>query len=587
MATAEPVEPRRRRAAPWVAVSLILAVLLASASWIGRPATADTAGAAGWLPPDGHRVRLTTGGRTAAVEWSRPTAFSLAQTGSSEFWTWAQVTSVAWDSASYLRSLTHLLDSRATSQGAGEALWVLGTDGARRALERFPDGEALVFEPGPLDLPQAPAAGGSWTSEGELARRLPGREWTVHRYRVEYRAAVPTDAALAGRGCLVITGELGYDDQTITTEPTWCPGSGVVASSAADGRWVPGSLAPAPVVPEPTPFDWGRAESLEFADRVLNQTGVGVSQVSPVAPPGVDPGGSVVLVNQVLPDVMALDPSTDPAPVAWHARPGGVPTTAGSFGGITVVATADRTAVAYGPQGQWLWEQELSDITRVPPVRLGGTAVFATLDGRVTAFDLTTGAEAWQADLAGEIRRTPLVAGDRLLVADQTGALTCLDATGAQLWVVETGAALSLAASPGPDPVVVVGRDGSPVLQAFRVSDGSRVWRTRHYEDPRDIVALAGRFVLRDSDRTVAVDAVTGQPVWSWAQARTWAAAGGGDRVLLLTDSELVLLDRDGARVTSWPHRLGEVSQAVSYLTADGDTVVAYGPQGMSVGRLP
>jgi outer membrane protein assembly factor BamB len=155
------------------------------------------------------------------------------------------------------------------------------------------------------------------------------------------------------------------------------------------------------------------------------------------------------------------------------------------------------------------------------------------------------------------------------------------------MWVIDAGVAASLAVSPGSDPVVVVGRDSSPVLQAYRVADGSRVWRTRHYDDPRDIVALDGRFVLRDSDRTTALDAATGAPVWSWTQARTWAATGGGDRVLLLTDTELVLLDGAGRQVRSWPHSLGDVSQSATFLTAAEGTVVAYGPLSMSVGRLP
>ena len=64
-------------------------------------------------------------------------------------------------------------------------------------------------------------------------------------------------------------------------------------------------------------------------------------------------------------------------------------------------------------------------------------------------------------------------------------------------------------------------------------------------------------------------------------------AIGGDQRVLLLTDTELVLLDADGRPVKSWPHGLGDISQSATFLTAGEDSVVAYGPLSMSVGRLP
>lgn len=588
MSTTATDEPRRRAAAPWIAVGLTFVALLAGAAVIGPPPTVAATGAAAWFPAASHRSRLAAGESWSASEWSRPTPFSLAQTSPSEFWVWAEVTEVAWDTADYRRAISHLLDPTAASLGRSESVWVLDESGARLSLELAGGGESLIFEPGRLDLPATLRPGDTWTSEGELARRLPGADWTVHSYTASYTAAEPTDPALVGRGCVVVAREFGFAGQTRPAEQTWCPGEGVVAAGDGDTRWAPAGQAPTPTPGAATPFDWGRADALDFIGRPLNQQGTGVTHVSPVVAPGIAPDGSIVFTSQLVADVTALDPSEDPAPVVWHGRPGGTPTTGGTFGGITVVTTSDRTIVAYGPDGQWLWQAGISDITRVPPVLVGDTTlIVVTLDGRVAALNLTTGAELWHVDLAGEIRSTPAVVGDRVIVGDQTGALTCLDANGDELWVIDAGVALRLAVSTGPDPVVVVGRDDSRVLQAYRTSDGSRVWRTRHYEDIRDIVALDGSFVLRDADRSTAIDPATGSPLWSWSQARTWAAVGGGDRLLLLTDADLVLVDGDGRTVRRWPHGLGDVSQSDSYLAAADQTVVAYGPLGMSVGRLP
>ncbi|MDQ7994086.1 MAG: PQQ-binding-like beta-propeller repeat protein, partial [Propionicimonas sp.] len=258
-----------------------------------------------------------------------------------------------------------------------------------------------------------------------------------------------------------------------------------------------------------------------------------------------------------------------------------------SVGGLTVVATTGRRLVAYGAGGQWLWEVPLSDIARVAPVPLGATLVVATLDGEVTGLDLASGAEAWRTQVAAEVRDPLVTAGDRLLVADQSGALTCLDAAGSELWAVDAGAARSVAVSSGASPVVVVGREDSPVVRGYALADGERVWELRHYDDAREIVAIGDRFLLRDTDRSTAVDAATGAPAWTWSQQRSWAAVGGGDRVLLLTDTDLVLLDDAGAVVGRWPHALGDVSQSSSFLAAAEGLVVAYGPLGMTVGRLP
>jgi len=578
---------QRSARAPWLGVGLVVVAVVAATSVLGRPAAAGVAGAAGWFPTDGSRSRLASSLGTAAVEWSRPTPFSLAQSAPPSFWTWAQVTSTGWDTAEYLRANSHLLDDAGAAVGHRDTVRVLGQDGARLVLDSTLE-EDLIFEPGPLDLPADLHAGATWTGSGELAQRPSGGEWAVHSYQASFTTAAPTDPALAGAGCVTVGLDLEFAGGHRMGDKTWCPGRGIVAGREGDTTWSPTDTGPIPRLPEPVPFDWARADDLEFADRALNQVGTGITHVSPVSPPTSLAGGRVVFANQLIPDVLALDPAPEPAPVVWSAKPGRVPTAAAGFGALTVVATSDRSLVGYGPDGQWLWESRLSDIARVAPVLVGGRAlVVATLDGDVTGFDLATGAELWRSQMGAEVRIPLVPAGDRVLVADQSGAVSCFDAAGAEVWVADTGVARSVAVSTGADPVVVVGRDASPIVQGLSLADGQRVWRIRHYDDAREIVAVGERFLLRDIDRTTAVDAATGAVAWTWSQARTWAVAAGGERALLLTDTELVLLDEEGRSVRTWPHALGEISQATSYLTAAEGQVVAYGPLGMSVGRLP
>ncbi|MCW5951147.1 MAG: PQQ-binding-like beta-propeller repeat protein [Propionibacteriaceae bacterium] len=234
-----------------------------------------------------------------------------------------------------------------------------------------------------------------------------------------------------------------------------------------------------------------------------------------------------------------------------------------------------------------MWRPPLSDLTRVPPVLAGAdTAVVVTLDGAVTGYDLVTGSERWRTGMGTEIRHAPLVAGDRILVADAAGALSCFDLAGKELWTIDAGRVSALAVGEGPDPLVAVGRSDSMVVRAYSLADGSQVWHRRVLEDAKDLVSLGDRFVLRDDDQLVGLDAATGAQLWT-AAIRSQQAIGGGDRVLLLSASSLVLVDREGRQVREWPHRLGDVGRADNYLETSGDAVIVAGPIGFAVGRLP
>ena len=160
--------PQRSARAPWVGVGVVVVGLVAATSVLGRPAAASVTGAAGWFPPDGYRSRLVSDLGTSAVEWSRPSPLSLAQSAPASFWTWAQVASVSWDTADYLRTSSHLLDASATSVGHRDAVRVLGEDGASLVMD-FSTEQEVLFEPGLPDLPADLQPGAAWTAEGELA----------------------------------------------------------------------------------------------------------------------------------------------------------------------------------------------------------------------------------------------------------------------------------------------------------------------------------------------------------------------------------------------------------------------------------
>lgn len=582
----EPIpQPRRAPVAPWVCAGLTVTGLLLATSVLGTPAAPAVTGVDHWLPPDGTRVALTDGTQTRTAEWSQPNPHSMLQLNSPAFPTWINLTDTEWSQARYLRVAGQLLDSAAQASGKSEEIWLLTGEGASTITETVDD-IATIWVPGRLDLPANLASGGQWQSEGEVGFQIAGGEWTSGTYRAEYQALAPADPALASRGCLVVTRQLTVLDQLVQSEHTWCPGAGMVSYQDDDRHWQPAAGLPRLAL-EPDPiFDWTRAAELEFGTSPHSQPDVlGSPFLSPVGAAGVLPGGQVTFANNLLPDLLAVDP-TDPATLAnWVARPGGQLTSSASFSGVTVVTTSRREVIGYGPHGQWLWQNTLSDLTRVPPVRFGDAVVVVTLDGGVTGYDLSTGAQRWRATTGMEIRIPPLAAGDHLLVADQGGALICLDVAGEEQWTIDAGQAARLALIEAPEPAVVVGRVDSYVLRAYALDDGSQLWRSRVLEDVGDLIALDGRLVLRDRDRLVGIDPASGAQLWS-RPFRSLAGVGGAGHVLLLTEGHLTLVDADGMPVREWPHELGDIEQLSRFLTVAGDAVVAFGPDAFLVGRL-
>jgi outer membrane protein assembly factor BamB len=185
--------------------------------------------------------------------------------------------------------------------------------------------------------------------------------------------------------------------------------------------------------------------------------------------------------------------------------------------------------------------------------------------------------------MSSEVRSALIVAGDRVLVVDQNGQLSCFDPTGAELWSVQSGPVAHFAVSTGPDPTVVVPNSDGPRVQGYSLADGSLRWNLRQFLSVEDAIALDGVVVLRDSKEVIGIDPATGQRSWTWA-ARTFGGIGGASRVLLLVDGALVLLDNKGAKVTSWPVAIGDPSADGPLLSAANSRVLVYSLSGAELG---
>ncbi|HEY3338293.1 MAG TPA: PQQ-binding-like beta-propeller repeat protein [Propionicimonas sp.] len=568
---------------PALWAGLVVVGLLICTSALGRPATIATTGGAGWLPADGYRQRFAGPDGVETTEWAVDQAVSLIGSGPAQFATWLSLTKVDWAHAHLARLSTVLATSDGTAGGRSDDLFSLGSDGVRAEVVSGFDGTSRIYVPGRLDLPDTLAAGSTWSSEGAVLLIDAAGSRATLGYRADYSAA-RADMELLARGCVVVTmrEQIGRD-QPSTTDRTWCRHAGFAGWSTPEGSWQATNPTPAPVSPD-APFDWSAADRLVFTPRQVNVIGTGTTLVTAVSPPGLLADGTAVFANQVNGDLVALQTEVDPPPSVWRSRPGVRNTTAATFGTTTVVASANRRLVAYGPDGDWLWDSPLADLSIVTPVRLGDLVVAVTLDGSVTAYDLATGAARWRQNVGSEVRVAPQVAGQRVLVVDQGGQLSCFDATGAPVWTASVGRVEQFGVTTGANPVVVVPNSDGPRVAGLSLADGTLLWRPRHTLSTHGVIGLDDVAVLRAENETIGIDPATGQKVWSWQGARTWAGIGGGNRALLLAGDRVVLLDAHGADVAEWPVDIGDVSGSTTWLAAAKGRVLIYGPSGVAIG---
>ncbi|MCA0296566.1 MAG: PQQ-like beta-propeller repeat protein [Actinobacteria bacterium] len=584
-----PVRDPGRAPAIWVGV--VVVALFAASALLGRPPAFPDSGAAAWLPPDGTRVRYSGPGGTISTEWALDQAVSLLGSGPPQFLYWLGETQVEWETASVARVVNVSASPTGDVLGREDDLLTVAADGVRTEVEAPSAGATRIYVPGRLDVPAAMAAGSRWTSIGTVVQTTASGSERLE-YSADYDARTPDDPALIPRGCVVVTmreriGTL----PTATSEATWCRHAGILSFQTLDGAWHADTSVPTtpsePVSPSAVALDWSRADQLTFRSRTVNTVGVNAPQVAPVSAPALLPDGTVVVNSQVTQDVIAVDATGEPASIRWNARPGGRNTATTTFGTITIATGSGRHLVAYGPSGRWLWQQHLSDVAIVTPARLGDLVVVPTLDGRVTAYDLGTGAERWSWTSSAEIRVAPVATADRVVVIDQAGQLTCLDPDGNEVWTVEANPVqrFTVWTPADGDAVVVLPEAGGARVQARSLADGGRLWRVREFTVAKDVIALDHLVLLRDADTTVALDPLTGERRWSWSGSRTLAGIGGGTRALLLTETRLLLFDEQGSPVKEWALPVA-VSVGTPYLVASGQRVLVYTGTSLELGTL-
>lgn len=561
-----PVPRRPRKQRPVLAAILVIAVvtaLVAAAALIGRPSNGNSYPVMSYLPPSGTRVVLANATDPDEVqEWATlvglaavaggPAAFLLAGADLDDITatTWVRMTAVAADAAGRV-------SSRSTQ------LFAVTPDGLELRVISSPAG-FTAFSPG-LPVLRAGQAEQSWSATGTVRRGPSGFKVTR---TLPYHAEVASRGA--DRGCVAVTSRLTVAaEPVVESEQTWCPGRGV-AVSRADGRgraavdrpprWTGGLGVTAPASPA-LGGAW-RFERRRLANALTYSVRPAVLANDVVAYAS---GTSRDIQARSLAGSEVDDPS-------WIAHPGGTITAMLGLGTVLVVATTDRRVVAYGAEGQFLWQAALTDVSAVPIARLDGLAVVATLDGTITAFDAASGTVAWQGSTPNEIRLPMAVDEAGVTVLDQAGNLAGFGADGTVRHSLQLDQPESFALV--GDLVVVASRQDR-FVRAHRLSDGSLVWR-QVVPGGRAAMATAGdRVLIRQSDQVLALSAAEGRPEWTVPYPATDLVVIG-DRLVLTDRTAIRLYDFAGVEQASFTTQETDLSSSPGAMITAGDQLYLF-----------
>lgn len=192
------------------------------------------------------------------------------------------------------------------------------------------------------------------------------------------------------------------------------------------------------------------------------------------------------------------------------------------------------------------WDVSLPNEVLSPPQSNGSIVVAQTIDGKVLAFDVKTGAKKWQYDgvvPALTIRATaaPLVGGEIVLASFASGKMLALSTDNGQpIWQYTVGepegrTELERLVDVTSEPVIidtaaiVTGYQGK--LAAVDLRNGQEIWSRPMSSFRSPAIARGNVFVAKSNGDVVAVDGSTRKVIWTqdklaWRQLTQPLVAG-------------------------------------------------------------
>jgi len=148
---------------------------------------------------------------------------------------------------------------------------------------------------------------------------------------------------------------------------------------------------------------------------------------------------------------------------------------------------------------------------------------------------------AWSIELPAEPSTSPLVAGDRIFTALESGALSAWRlADGKEIWTVTRKADQPMSADDGR---IIVAGDGA--VSALETSDGKEIWKVESGKLTAPPQVRGGWVVVAETGKLAALRASDGQRIWEreFGEVLQRPAIDGGTLFVALQEGRLLALD--------------------------------------------
>ena len=141
-------------------------------------------------------------------------------------------------------------------------------------------------------------------------------------------------------------------------------------------------------------------------------------------------------------------------------------------GNAALTGTANIELPA-APEPRWVFSAE--DSIESSAAIADGRVFVGSLDGRLYALDLDSGAELWRFETGSEVRSSPSIFGNTVYFGDESGTFYALDVeSGSEQWSYQTGGGIVSAANYADGLLVFGSYDNH--LYAVAAADGKLVW---------------------------------------------------------------------------------------------------------------
>ncbi|MBV7505347.1 PQQ-binding-like beta-propeller repeat protein [Bacillus sp. sid0103] len=244
--------------------------------------------------------------------------------------------------------------------------------------------------------------------------------------------------------------------------------------------------------------------------------------------------------------------------------------------------------------GAEIWNAPLAGgwIVESTPVVQDGKVYVGADGGWLISFDASTGKELWRKKPAGGwMHSMPSIADGRLYMGYGGGLLVALDAaTGKELWRYKSQDSTYIyGGATGSSPAVANGvvymgfPDGN--VASFDASTGTKKWSYRTKAGIISSAAVSGEtvFIGSNDGNLYAFDSLTGQPLWQH-EIGAWVASSpaisGNTLVVGALDGNLYAFTPGGRAAQRWPRLSGQVTNKLTGKPIGGATVIATDSEG-------